>query len=131
MEGTLIAFRLASYDKDQASELVKRLYGQRTSSHGGKYVYRRKGLLDEIPYVRLIRGVVILRTEDARRVTAFLEGFGAEVHARPSVIIARTTKGRGVRLFEYDNRWHGQAPNKEQYEMAKRELEEGLKVWQS
>ena len=55
----------------------------------------------------------------------------AEVHARPSVIIARTTKGRGVKLFEYDNRWHGQAPNKEQYEAAKRELEEGLKAWQS
>jgi len=55
----------------------------------------------------------------------------AEVHARPSVIIARTTKGRGVKLFEYDNRWHGMAPNKEQYEAAKRELEEGLKAWQS
>jgi transketolase len=54
-----------------------------------------------------------------------------EVHARPSVIIARTTKGRGVKLFEYDNRWHGMAPNKEQYEAAKRELEEGLKAWQS
>ena len=55
----------------------------------------------------------------------------AEVHAKPSVIIARTTKGRGVKLFEYDNRWHGMAPNKDQYEAAKRELEEGLKAWQS
>ncbi len=54
-----------------------------------------------------------------------------EVHARPSVIIARTTKGSGVRLFEYDNRWHGMPPNQEQYEAAKRELEEGLKAWQS
>ncbi len=34
-EGTLIAFRLARYDKDRASELVKRLYGQRTSSQAG------------------------------------------------------------------------------------------------
>ena len=82
MEGTLIAFRLARYDKNVASELVRRLYGQRTSSHGGKYVYRRKGLLDEIPYVRLIRGVVIVRTEDAGRVIEFLKGFRAEVHAR-------------------------------------------------
>ena len=30
-----------------------------------------------------------------------------EVHARPSVIIARTTKGRGVSFMEYDHRWHG------------------------
>ncbi|UCB46560.1 MAG: transketolase [Spirochaetota bacterium] len=45
-----------------------------------------------------------------------------EVHAQPSIIIARTTKGKGVGLFEYDNRWHGQAPNKQQYEEAKKEL---------
>ena len=49
VEGTLIAFRLATYDRDKASELVKRLVGQATSSHGGRYVYRRKGLMDEIP----------------------------------------------------------------------------------
>ena len=30
MEGTRIAFRLASYDRDRASELVKCLCGQRT-----------------------------------------------------------------------------------------------------
>jgi transketolase len=52
-----------------------------------------------------------------------------EVHARPSIIIARTTKGKGVSFMEYDNRWHGMAPNKEQYEKALAELEEGLKVW--
>jgi transketolase len=54
-----------------------------------------------------------------------------EVHARPSVIIARTTKGKGVSFMEYDNRWHGMPPNKEQYEKALVELEEGLTAWQS
>jgi len=82
MEGTPIALRLASYDRKQASELVKRRDGQATSSHGGTYVVRRKGLLDEIPHVRLIRGVVIVRTEDAGRVVTLLEEMGAEVHAR-------------------------------------------------
>ncbi len=82
MDGTLIAFRLAKYNRDKASDLVKRLYGQRTSSHGGKYTYWRPGLLDDIPYVRLIRGVIIVRTEDAIRVADFLEGLGSEVHKR-------------------------------------------------
>ena len=54
-----------------------------------------------------------------------------EVHARPSVIIARTTKGRGVSFMEYDNRWHGMAPNEEQFQQALQELEEGKKQWQS
>lgn len=49
-----------------------------------------------------------------------------EVHAKPSIIIARTTKGKGVSFMEYDNRWHGMAPTKAQYEQALRELEEAL-----
>ncbi|MGD2157059.1 MAG: transketolase [Anaerolineales bacterium] len=54
-----------------------------------------------------------------------------EIHAQPSMIIARTTKGKGVSFMEYDHRWHGQAPNREQYKQAVTELEEGLKQWQS
>lgn len=49
-----------------------------------------------------------------------------EVHARPSVIIARTTKGRGVSFMEYDHRWHGGIPTREQYEQALTELREGM-----
>ncbi len=54
-----------------------------------------------------------------------------EVHARPSIIIARTTKGKGVSFMEYDHRWHGMPPSKEQYEQALAELEEGLRKWQN
>jgi len=51
-----------------------------------------------------------------------------EVHARPSIIIARTTKGKGVSFMEYDHRWHGQAPDKQQFELALSELVEGLNI---
>ena len=49
-----------------------------------------------------------------------------EVHARPSIIIARTTKGKGVSFMEYDHRWHGMPPNEQQYQQALREREEVL-----
>ena len=52
-----------------------------------------------------------------------------EVHARPSIVIARTTKGKGVGFMEYDNRWHGMAPDRNQYDLALAELEEGLRAW--
>lgn len=48
--------RGAACDPDQARGLVKRRVGQRTASHGGRYAYRSKGLLDEIPRVQRIRG---------------------------------------------------------------------------
>ncbi len=49
-----------------------------------------------------------------------------EVHARPSVIIARTTKGRGVSFMEYDHRWHGGQPNADEYAHAMSELQASL-----
>jgi transketolase len=50
-----------------------------------------------------------------------------EVHARPSAIIARTTKGRGVSYMEYDHRWHGGlVPNADQREQALAELRASL-----
>jgi transketolase len=52
-----------------------------------------------------------------------------EVHARPSMIVARTTKGKGVGFMEYDNRWHGMSPNEQQFAQALAELEEGLQPW--
>ncbi|HEY2799857.1 MAG TPA: transketolase [Chthoniobacterales bacterium] len=41
---------------------------------------------------------------------------------KPSMIIAHTIPGKGVKEFERDFHWHGKPPNKEQAEMALAEL---------
>lgn len=41
---------------------------------------------------------------------------------KPSVIIARTIPGKGVREFEYDFHWHGKAPSREEAATALEEL---------
>lgn len=46
-----------------------------------------------------------------------------EVHALPTVIIARTTKGKGVSFMENDPYWHGSPPNPAQFAAALAELE--------
>jgi len=43
-------------------------------------------------------------------------------HARPTVIVAHTIKGKGVSYMENKSTWHGRAPTKEQYELAMAEL---------
>lgn len=93
MIGVLIAYRLKSpHDPTVASALVKKLYGQDTSSHKGRYRYRRKGLLDEIPYQKLIRGVLIVRSEDRTGVVELLENFNAEFHIREVILIPEDIK---------------------------------------
>lgn len=44
---------------------------------------------------------------------------------RPTVILAETTKGKGVSFMEDDASWHGSAPNKEQYQRALKDLDGG------
>jgi transketolase len=44
------------------------------------------------------------------------------VFERPSMIIARTIPGKGVHEFERKYEWHGKPPNKEEAEMAIKEL---------
>jgi len=48
-----------------------------------------------------------------------------EVHSLPTVVLAHTTKGKGVSFMENTAAWHGAVPNADQYAQAKRELEEG------
>ena len=49
--------------------------------------------------------------------------FNAKNHkGSPSVIIAHTIPGKGVKQWERDYRWHGKSPNKAEAEMALREL---------
>lgn len=43
---------------------------------------------------------------------------------RPVVIIAYTVPGKGVDFMEYDNKWHGVAPNNDQANEAFRQLNE-------
>ncbi len=64
---------------------------------------------------------------DGHNIRQILEALDAaeEMHARPTVIIAHTTKGKGVPYMENESYWHGMAPNQAEYEQARRALQEG------
>ena len=40
----------------------------------------------------------------------------------PTMILAKTVKGKGVSFMENQAGWHGKAPNEEQYQQARQEL---------
>ena len=50
-----------------------------------------------------------------------------QVKGRPSAIVLRTVKGKGVSFMENQAGWHGKAPNEEQYFAAMAELDAALK----
>lgn len=49
------------------------------------------------------------------------------VKGQPTMVLARTVKGKGVSFMENDAGWHGKAPNDEQFATAKAELEAKIK----
>jgi len=70
--------------------------------------------------------VLEVNGHDVRQVLDALDE-AREVHDRPTVILARTTKGKGVSFMENDARWHGIPPDDAQYARAIAELEEGAR----
>lgn len=44
------------------------------------------------------------------------------IKGKPTVIIAKTIKGKGISFMENVADWHGKAPNEEQYNLAMKEL---------
>ena len=50
----------------------------------------------------------------------------AGVKGKPTMILAKTVKGKGVSFMENQVGWHGKAPDEEKYQQAKAELEANL-----
>ena len=65
---------------------VKKFYGQVTTSHGGRYRYRRRALLDEVPHISLGRGVIVVRRVDLDRVIRFLDYWGVGYTTRDVIL---------------------------------------------
>lgn len=49
--------------------------------------------------------------------------FAKKIKEKPTAIIAKTIKGKGISYMENNFKWHGKAPSQEEYNMAIKELE--------
>ena len=61
--------------------------------------------------------VITIDGHDFDQIEAAVEEFKT-VSGKPTAIIAKTVKGKGVSFMENNVGWHGKAPNDEQYEIA-------------
>ena len=61
---------------------------------------------------------------DGHSIQEIIDAFDVakNVKDKPTCIIAKTIKGKGVSYMENDVKWHGIAPNEEQYQLAMKEL---------
>ena len=61
---------------------------------------------------------------DGNNIQEIIEAFekAKQIKGKPTAIIAKTIKGKGVSYMENKAGWHGKAPNQEEYEQAMKEL---------
>lgn len=69
---------------------------------------------------------------DGHDIDEILKAFevAKNIKDKPTCIIAKTKKGKGVSFMEEQVIWHGKAPNEEQYRIAMKELNEDFETVQ-
>ena len=84
MIGIIIIYKAEG--KKSSVQLSRALHGYKDYSNKGKYFYERKGLLKKIQHIKLIRGVFIVKREDAEKFISLLERYKIVYHVREVIL---------------------------------------------
>lgn len=80
--------RLISYDLSKVNQVGKvivkrRLFGYTEYSNNAQYTYKRKGVLSEIPHIKLARAVLIVKIKDALAVEKVIKSVKGKYQTFP------------------------------------------------
>ncbi len=93
----VVAFHLSrGAPKAMHRDFHRAVYGEGTSSCGGRYRYRRRGVLDDIPHVWIYWGIVLLRSKDLHLLRGLLEAYSAEWFVREIKPLKKDLESLGV-----------------------------------
>ena len=79
MKAKIITYCMAHRSAKIRSKLNRELNGYTDVSHGGKYKYRRQGLLGGIIHKKPARNTIIAANEPARMIIKLLQEFNAKI----------------------------------------------------
>ena len=89
MEAKIITYSANHLSIAQQNQLRKKLNGHNDRSHGGRYKYRRRGLLDQIRHIKPNRSTIIAPKKEAEDIIKLLRQFQAKIESY-NIQIART-----------------------------------------
>jgi len=75
MKAKLIIYELSKLEQYHKVLVNRALFGFTDNSNKGSYLYKRGGVLSNIPHKRLIRGVIIVKDKDSNKVISVLHGY--------------------------------------------------------
>jgi len=75
MKAKLIVYKLAKLKQYHKVLVNRALFGFTDNSNKGSYLYKRGGVLSNLPHIRLIRGVIIIKDKDSNKVISLLHSY--------------------------------------------------------
>ena len=79
MKAKIIAYSAAKQPITLQNQLRKQINGHNDVSHGGKYKYRRTGILDKIPHIKPSRSTIIAPLKESNKIIKILKKHNAEI----------------------------------------------------
>ena len=82
-----------------------------------------KAIAANYPFATIEPNIGVVPVPDERlQILSAIESMSFDLESKPKVIIAHTTKGKGVSFIEGHGPWHHRTPNEEEMADIKREL---------
>lgn len=75
MKAKLIVYELRRLEQYHKVLVNRALFGFTDNSNKGSYLYKRGGVLSNLPHIRLIRGAIIVREKDGPKVVSVLHSY--------------------------------------------------------
>lgn len=75
MKAKIIIYELAKLEQYHKVLVNRALFGFTDNSNKSSYLYKRGGILSNIPHIRLTRGVIVVRREDGNKVVSVLHTY--------------------------------------------------------
>jgi hypothetical protein len=76
MKASLIIHDLSKLSHYQKVLFNREIYGYTDNSNNNSYHYKRKGLLSQIPHLRLLKGALVINSTDINKIKLLLRKYG-------------------------------------------------------
>ena len=77
MKAKVFTYSTERLNSTQKSILSKRINGYIDKSNGARYTYKRKGIFEKIPHIKITKKAFIIREQDFSKVSKILRQYGA------------------------------------------------------
>jgi len=80
MEAKLICYDLSKLSQINKVEVKRALFGYTEYSNNAKYTYKREGILEQIPSIKPIKAVIIVKNGDEKSILKSLKKYKAKYY---------------------------------------------------